>query len=178
MSTTSLLENDSDNQQQEEEEEDPILPLREDGFPGRNLVIGRSKSKQPARRRSLQAVTVAPSALNRSWSGKSIGVAPFRRAQTETILTSSSTSSDAPYSGLSRSQTSLNMSVRSKRSLHKSAVMRRMSSFGGAPIFIPAPPVSDAETHDGDDQHPPSSNIRWAVLILTCLLLFGNYYGK
>ncbi|KAI8593757.1 major facilitator superfamily domain-containing protein [Geranomyces variabilis] len=73
------------------------------------------------------------------------------------------------------------MSLRSDRARKQGAIMRRMSSFGGARIFIPPAPVAGplgAEPElDDSEHHAPSSNLRWAILLLTCLLLFGNYYA-
>ncbi|TPX57857.1 hypothetical protein PhCBS80983_g03535 [Powellomyces hirtus] len=156
----------------------------------RNLVIGRSKSRGSGRRTSLQAVTISPSALHRSWSGKP---APFRRARTEQVVDYSpaggslSSNPYGDYNGLTRSATVSSMGNRSERIKRQGAVMRRMSSFGGAPIFIPPPPrppLSAAasaadlpEEHHLSEEHQVSSSLRWAILILTCLLLFGNYYA-
>ncbi|KAJ3018833.1 hypothetical protein HKX48_002591 [Thoreauomyces humboldtii] len=56
-------------------------------------------------------------------------------------------------------------------------MMRRMSSFGGAPIFIPPPPLKIGAEAGPDEHVPAASNLRWFVLALTCLLLFGNYYA-
>ncbi|KAJ3113998.1 hypothetical protein HDU96_002642 [Phlyctochytrium bullatum] len=52
------------------------------------------------------------------------------------------------------------------------SLLRRGSSFGGAPIVVqnkpPPPQVLKVQA---------SSNLRWIILLLSCLLLFGNYYA-
>lgn len=55
-------------------------------------------------------------------------------------------------------------SIRMRHS--KTHLFRRSSSFGGAPLLV-------TTTHSPAD----NSNVRWIVLILSCLLLFGNYYA-
>ncbi|KAJ3183989.1 hypothetical protein HDU85_001840 [Gaertneriomyces sp. JEL0708] len=157
--------------QRREPDEPPDRPMSfasedlEDG----HTVIGRSRTKQKDRRTSLFAASPSLSARGH-WPSS------FRRAQTEQLLESSPSSTFrgdgiAPFQ---RSDTS--MSFRSSRFRSSSALLRRMSSFGGAPIVIAAPvtPVILAEV---EEDAPVTSNVRWAVLFLTCLLLFGNYYA-
>ncbi|KAI8801185.1 major facilitator superfamily domain-containing protein, partial [Cladochytrium replicatum] len=60
------------------------------------------------------------------------------------------------------------------------SLLRRSSSFGGAPIVV-------VKTLDGDDgwvegsgepcARGPPPWLRWVVLFLSCLLLYGNYYA-
>ncbi|KAI9096985.1 major facilitator superfamily domain-containing protein [Phlyctochytrium arcticum] len=139
-------------------------------------VISRGRSRNPIRRVSLaSAVTISPSALTRGWMSKPT---PFRRARTEAALLppslnrSTSSYTEFPPS-LQRSETSMS-SVNSLRGRNRGAWMRRMSSFGGAPIYLPPPilPPGLAE-----EEEPPNPHLRWAILMLTCTLLFGNYYA-
>ncbi|KAJ3328786.1 hypothetical protein HDU76_009283 [Blyttiomyces sp. JEL0837] len=59
-----------------------------------------------------------------------------------------------------------------RKKRRKRSLLKRSSSFGGAPIVvqtvIPQPHVLQKQS---------SSYLRWIVLILSCLLLFGNYYA-
>ncbi|KAJ3089839.1 hypothetical protein HK102_005377, partial [Quaeritorhiza haematococci] len=94
-----------------------------------------------------------------------------RQVSPEDIVAGSSTSgtgssSTSPY-------------IRRRRSPHLAAkrrrtgsLLRRSSSFGGAPIVVKLkePPP---EVH----KHRASSALRWLILFLSCLLLFGNYYA-
>lgn len=47
-------------------------------------------------------------------------------------------------------------------------LLRRTSSFGGGPLVAVIAPA---------EVHQTTTNQRWIVLILACLLLFGNYYA-
>jgi hypothetical protein len=53
------------------------------------------------------------------------------------------------------------------------SLLRRGSSFGGAPIVVKTVPPPAAVF-----RKQASSNLRWIVLFLSCFLLFGNFYGK
>jgi hypothetical protein len=48
----------------------------------------------------------------------------------------------------------------------KNLLFKRTSSFGAAPLVIKK-----------REEPAAVSSVRWLILILTCLLLFGNYYG-
>ena len=52
------------------------------------------------------------------------------------------------------------------------ALLRRTSSFGGGPIV-----VVETQTLVGSPAHKEDSQLRWIILLLACLLLFGNYYA-
>ncbi|TPX71065.1 hypothetical protein SpCBS45565_g01340 [Spizellomyces sp. 'palustris'] len=147
--------------------EDEPLPQEEEehqGSPNVAAVISRSKSRQGPRRTSLAASLASPVAK--------LKPVPFRRAQTENFTSAASAGSGSfsDWPLLKRSDTSVSGMSGSFR--HKSALMRRMSSFGGAPIYIP-PTLATAVEAEAED----AGKLRWAILLLTCLLLFGNYYA-
>ncbi|KAJ3171365.1 hypothetical protein HK101_011255 [Irineochytrium annulatum] len=86
---------------------------------------------------------------------------------------SASSSSSSASSVLENDPTTPVMRRNGARKRHRPrSLLRRGSSFGGAPIVVqnvaPLPEVVKVQA---------SSNVRWVILVLSCLLLFGNYYG-
>lgn len=67
------------------------------------------------------------------------------------------------------SLTDLGPGLRKKSSRPPGALLRRTSSFGGGPIVVVPVQSLPPETE------PP--HLRWLILLLACLLLFGNYYA-
>ncbi|TPX30584.1 hypothetical protein SmJEL517_g05879 [Synchytrium microbalum] len=79
---------------------------------------------------------------------------------------------EQPSTPLSRNPSLRHLGARRR----SSSLLRRSSSFGGAPIVIIEtipPPGDEASPYD----FLSSSGWRWLILILSCLLLFGNYYA-
>ncbi|KAI8821840.1 major facilitator superfamily domain-containing protein [Fimicolochytrium jonesii] len=157
---------------------------------GRNQVIGRSKFKVAPRHGSAHhAVTLLPSTFTRDWDGFAGGSsssaqnsphapAPFRRAQTEHFGSPSSPYDSFPPFQRAETSIDLDLATALRRRISRHASLRRMSSFGGAPILIrPPEALKLAITEEGDEEEHVASNLRWLVLGLTCMLLFGNYYA-
>ncbi|KAI9356236.1 major facilitator superfamily domain-containing protein [Zopfochytrium polystomum] len=97
---------------------------------------------------------------------------------TGSMATRSSSTSSAYYSESSANFDSLLSSGESflpdrrRHRRHHRSLFRRGSSFGGAPIVVqtklPEPTVLKKQS---------SSKIRWIILLLSCFLLFGNFYA-
>jgi MFS family permease len=57
------------------------------------------------------------------------------------------------------------------------ALLRRTSSFGGGPIVVLEPALKGNQSGLTVTESKDPSSLRWLILLLSCLLLFGNYYA-
>jgi hypothetical protein len=60
----------------------------------------------------------------------------------------------------------------SSPTLKRRNLLRRTSSFGGGPIIVAPEIVSEPVK-----EKQATSRLRWLILFLACMLLFGNYYA-